>query len=125
MPPGVSIKPAGDGELLDEVMGGFVGALGLGIILMLAVLVLLFSGARQPLVILLSLPLALTGAILALFLTNTPINLPVLIGILMLIGIVAKNAILLVDFAKIGKDQGMSPTDAIVHACRARARVQF
>ncbi|MGL6159051.1 efflux RND transporter permease subunit [Microbulbifer sp.] len=122
LPLGVLIQPAGDGELLDEVMNGFVGALGLGLLLMFAVMVLLFSGLRQPLIILLSLPLALTGAILALYVTSTPINLPVLIGILMLMGIVAKNAILLVDFAKIGEDGGMSPTDAIVHACRTRAR---
>ncbi len=119
---GISIQAAGDGELMDEVMNGFVGALGLGLLLMFAVLVLLFSGVRQPLIILLSLPLALTGAILALFVTGTPINLPVLIGVLMLMGIVAKNAILLVDFAKIGEDNGMSPADAIVHACRTRAR---
>lgn len=119
---GISIQAAGDGELMDEVLSGFVGALGLGLLLMMAVLVLLFSGLRQPLIILLSLPLALTGAILALFVTETPINLPVLIGILMLMGIVAKNAILLVDFAKIGEDEGMSPADAIVHACRTRPR---
>lgn len=122
LPDGVSIKPAGDGELLDEVMAGFVGALGMGLLLMFAILVLLFSGIRQPLIIVLSLPLAVTGAILALYLTGTPINLPVLIGILMLMGIVAKNAILLVDFAKLGEDKGMSPTDAIIQACRTRAR---
>ncbi|MGV0876890.1 efflux RND transporter permease subunit [Martelella sp. FLE1502] len=122
LPPGVLIKPAGDGELLDEVMNGFVGALGLGLLLMFAVMVLLFSSLRQPLIILMSLPLALTGAILALYVTSTPINLPVLIGILMLMGIVAKNAILLVDFAKIAEDGGMSPADAIIHACRTRAR---
>jgi multidrug efflux pump subunit AcrB len=57
-----------------------------------------------------------------LFVTGTPINLPVLIGVLMLMGIVAKNAILLVDFAKIGEDHGMPPADAIVHACCTRAR---
>jgi multidrug efflux pump subunit AcrB len=122
LPSSVSIQPAGDGELMDEVMDGFVGALGMGLLLMFSILVLLFSGVRQPIIILLSLPLALTGAILAMFVTSTPINLPVLIGILMLMGIVAKNAILLVDFAKIGEGAGMSPADAIVHACLIRAR---
>ncbi|MGF6177584.1 efflux RND transporter permease subunit [Ensifer sp. 4252] len=108
------------------MLGGFVAALGLGLVFMLAILVLLFSALRQPLVIMLSLPLSLplslTGAILAMFATATTVNLPVVIGILMLMGIVAKNGIMLVDFAEEGIRHGMTARDAIVHACRTRAR---
>ncbi|WP_319517726.1 efflux RND transporter permease subunit [uncultured Martelella sp.] len=122
LPSVVSVTPSGDGEVMDEVLSDFLSALGTGVLLMFAILVLLFSGVRLPLVIMLSLPLSLTGAILALIATQTPVNLPVLIGILMLMGIVAKNGIMLVDFAQHGRHRGMAPVEAIIHACRTRAK---
>ncbi|MGI6247299.1 MAG: efflux RND transporter permease subunit [Pseudochelatococcus sp.] len=122
VPAGVVVGPTGDGEVMDEVTTGFVSALFLGVALMFAVLVLLFSGVREPIVILLSLPLSISGAVVALLLCNMAVSLPVLIGLLMLMGIVAKNAIMLVDFAQIGVKEGRSRADAIVHACQIRAR---
>jgi predicted RND superfamily exporter protein len=86
------------------------------------VLILLFEDVIQPFTILLSLPLAIGGVALALMLTNNPLSMPVMIGILMLMGIVTKNAILLVDFAIEMMHQGMPRVDAVIEAGRKRAR---
>jgi hydrophobe/amphiphile efflux-1 (HAE1) family protein len=122
LPAGVHIQNGGDAEIMDEVFSGFAMAMGAGLLMVLALLVLLFRSAFQPLTVLLSLPLCLGGVILALLLTGQPISLPVAIGILMLMGIVTKNAIMLVDFAKERQAQGMSRRDAIIDAGRKRAR---
>ncbi|MBW4964414.1 efflux RND transporter permease subunit, partial [Sulfitobacter sp. CW3] len=89
----------GDAEIMGEVFSGFLMAMGAGIMMVYAVLVLLFGSFLQPLTILFSLPLSVGGAILGLLLFQMPISMPVVIGILMLMGLVTKNAIMLVDFA--------------------------
>jgi hydrophobe/amphiphile efflux-1 (HAE1) family protein len=122
LPAGVHIENGGDAEIMDEVFAGFAMAMGAGLLMVLGLLVLLFRNAFQPLTVLFSLPLCLGGVILALLLTGQPISLPVAIGILMLMGIVTKNAIMLVDFAKERQAQGMSRRDAIIDAGRKRAR---
>ena len=122
LPPGVHLQNGGDAEIMDEVFSGFAMAMGTGLLMVLALLVLLFRSALQPLTVLLSLPLCLGGVILALLMTGQPISLPVAIGILMLMGIVTKNAIMLVDFARERQAQGMSRRDAIIDAGRKRAR---
>jgi hydrophobe/amphiphile efflux-1 (HAE1) family protein len=122
LPPGVSIKQSGDAEVMAEVFEGFMLAIGAGILMVYAVLVLLFGSFLQPLTILFSLPLSIGGAILGLLLMNMPISLPVVIGILMLMGLVTKNAIMLVDFAVEEMSKGVDPTTAIVDAGRKRAR---
>ncbi len=122
LPDGVRIQNGGDAEIMDEVFTGFTMAMGIGLMIVLALLVLLFRSALQPLTVLLSLPLCLGGVILALLLTGQPISLPVAIGILMLMGIVTKNAIMLVDFARERQAQGVSRRDAIIDAGRKRAR---
>jgi len=88
----------------------------------LAVLVLLFVRVFQPITILSALPLSLGGAVLALVLTRTPFSLPVVIGLLMLLGIVAKNSILLVDFAIEEMRAGKSRLEAILESGHKRAR---
>jgi HAE1 family hydrophobic/amphiphilic exporter-1 len=88
----------------------------------LVVLILLFRSVIQPFTILLSLPLAIGGVAAGLILTGNPVSMPVLIGILMLMGIVTKNAILLIDFAIEMRQQGMTRFDAMVEAGRKRAR---
>jgi hydrophobe/amphiphile efflux-1 (HAE1) family protein len=122
VPEGVELKQFGDVEVMKEVFESFAKAMGLGIMLVYAVLVLLFGSFLQPITILFSLPLSIGGAIFALFVTGQAVSMPVVIGILMLMGIVTKNAIMLVDFTieQIGK--GMSRSDAIVDAGRKRAR---
>ena len=122
VPAGVEIKQFGDAEIMAEVFAGFAQAMGAGIMMVYAVLVLLFSSFVQPITILFSLPLSIGGAIVALALTGNPISLPVVIGILMLMGIVTKNAIMLVDFAVEEIRSGVPRHDAIVDAGRKRAR---
>ena len=122
LPPGVSVKPSGDSEVMAEVFAGFAQAMGAGLLMVLAVLILLFASIIHPITILLSLPLSIGGVIMALYINNQSISMPVVIGILMLIGIVTKNAIMLVDFAIERMHQGMNRTDALVDAGRKRAR---
>jgi multidrug efflux pump subunit AcrB len=86
------------------------------------VLILLFGSFGQPVTILFSLPLSIGGAILALLVTGRPISMPVVIGILMLMGIVTKNAIMLVDMAIEEMRHGKKRIDALVEAGRKRAR---
>jgi multidrug efflux pump subunit AcrB len=122
LPAGVAVRQFGDAEVMAEVFESFAQAMGAGIMMMYAVLVLLFGSFLQPITILFSLPLSIGGAIFALYLTNEPVSLPVVIGILMLMGIVTKNAILLVDFAVEEMAKGVSQVEAIVDAGRKRAR---
>ena len=122
LPAGVRLENGGDAEIMGEVFHGFLIAMGTGLLIVLAVLVLLFGGVFQPVTILLSLPFSLGGVIVALQLTHEPISMPVVIGLLMLIGIVAKNAIMLVDFAVRSRDAGMGRHAALVEAGRKRAR---
>ncbi len=122
MPPGVELKRGGDAEIMGEVFSAFGLAMGAGLMIVLAVLVLLFRNVFQPVTILFSLPLSLGGVILALLVTGQPISMPVVIGILMLMGIVTKNAIMLVDFAIERRAGGMPRGEAIIDAGRKRAR---
>ncbi|GGE14058.1 ABC transporter permease [Aureimonas endophytica] len=122
LPPTVRFAEAGDAEIQGELVGGFVNAMVLGLMLVLTVLILLFKDVIQPFTILLSLPLALGGVAMALILTSNPISMPVMIGFLMLMGIVTKNAILLVDFGIEMRRAGMERGAAMIEAGRKRAR---
>ena len=122
LPPGVTIRQTGDAEVMAEVFEGFLLAIGAGIMMVYVVLVLLFGSFLQPLTILFSLPLSIGGAILGLLLFNMSISMPVVIGILMLMGLVTKNAIMLVDFAVEEMAKGVDRVTAIVDAGRKRAR---
>ncbi len=122
IPQGVRLQPSGDAEIQDEVADGFMMAMVTGLILVFGVLVLLFGSVVQPVTILLSLPLSFGGVVLALLLTNHPISMPVYIGLLMLMGIVTKNAIMLVDFAVEAMAKGVDRIEAVIDAGRKRAR---
>lgn len=122
LPSTVRFSESGDAEVQNELMQSFGQAMLLGLMLVLTVLILLFKDVIQPFTILLSLPLAIGGVAAALILTNNPVSMPVLIGILMLMGIVTKNAILLVDFAIEMMHRGMKRTEAVIDACHKRAR---
>jgi hydrophobe/amphiphile efflux-1 (HAE1) family protein len=121
-PKGVEIKTSGDAEVMEEVFKGFALAMGAGVVMVFGVLVILFGGFLQPITILFSLPLSFGGVVLALILTHKPISMPVVIGMLMLMGIVTKNAIMLVDFAIEERRKGVDRVHAIVDAGRKRAR---
>lgn len=122
MPEGVSRMSLGDQKWQAELMVNFVIAVIAGIALVFAVLVLLYRRFLAPFVNLGSLILAPLGAVIALHITGQPISLPVFIGLLMLLGIVAKNSILLVDFAVEMMDHGMDKEEAIVEAGHKRAQ---
>ncbi len=122
LPAGVRVQNGGDAEIMAEVFASFGLAMGAGLTIVLGVLVLLFRNVFQPVTILLSLPLSLGGVILALLLAGQPISMPVVIGVLMLMGIVTKNAIMLVDFAIEAQARGVPRGEAIVDAGRKRAR---
>ncbi|MEO8530042.1 MAG: efflux RND transporter permease subunit [Deltaproteobacteria bacterium] len=122
IPATVRIQESGDAEVQSEMMTSFGNAMIMGLMLVLTVLILLFKSVIQPFTILFSLPLAIGGVAGALILTGNALSMPVLIGILMLMGIVTKNAILLVDFAIEMRHQGMSRGAAMIEAGRKRAR---
>ncbi len=122
LPDGVQLMITGDAEVQGEVFAGFAKAMGLGLLIVFGVLVLLFGSFFHPITIMLSLPLSIGGVILALLITNNPISMPVVIGILMLLGIVTKNAIMLVDFAVEAEAKGVPRNEAIIDAGRKRAR---
>jgi hydrophobe/amphiphile efflux-1 (HAE1) family protein len=122
LPPGIAVSAGGDAELQAELFGGFGSAMRNGLMMVYVVLAVLFASLQQPLTILFSLPLSIAGAILALLVTGSSITTPVVIGILMLMGIVTKNAIMLVDFAVEAMGHGVDRTTAVVDAGHKRAR---
>ncbi|MFA7307783.1 MAG: efflux RND transporter permease subunit [Hyphomicrobium sp.] len=122
LPASVSLQPSGDAEVQDEVANGFITAMGTGILIVLGLLIVLFGSVFQPVTILLSLPLSFGGVAISLLVTENSISMPVYIGLLMLMGIVTKNAIMLVDFAIEEIAHGVERGVAIVDAGRKRAR---
>ncbi len=122
LPPGVHLADTGNARLMSELFTDFMIAMGTGIVMVFAVLVLLFARVLQPITILSALPLSIGGAVIALFLTHNPLSLGVMIGFLMLMGIVAKNSILLVDFAIEEMRAGKDRLTALLEAGHKRAR---
>jgi multidrug efflux pump subunit AcrB len=122
LPKGVTVSPSGDAESLKELSEGFATAITAGLMMVYAVLVLLFGTFLQPITILFSLPLSIGGAIAALLVTGKQLTTPVWIGILMLMGIVTKNAIMLVEFAVESMRAGRPREEAIIDAGMKRAR---
>ncbi len=122
LPAGYALSTGGESADQAEVFGSIFAALGLAILLMYFVLVLQFGSFLDPLAIMVSLPLSLIGVMLALLVTNTTLNLMSMIGVILLMGIVAKNAILLIDFAKWSMEQGMDRREALIEAGRVRLR---
>jgi HAE1 family hydrophobic/amphiphilic exporter-1 len=97
-------------------------ALGVAVLLMYLILVVQFGSFLDPLAILVSLPLSLIGVVLALWVTRDTLNIMSLIGVILLMGIVAKNAILLIDFAKWARERGTPIREALIEAGRIRLR---
>lgn len=122
LPSTVRIQETGDAEVMGEVFAGFASAMSMGITLVFVVLILLFGSIFHAFTILLSLPLAIGGVVAALYITGQAISMPVVIGILMLMGIVTKNAIMLVDFAVERVKHGMTRNAAIFDSGAKRAR---
>ena len=122
VPPGVRFSAGGEVKDQQEVFGRMVAALGLAVLLMYLILVMQFGSFMDPIAIMMSLPLSLIGVVLALLITGDTLNIMSMIGVILLMGIVAKNAILLIDFAKWGQEQGLPRREAIIEAGRVRLR---
>jgi HAE1 family hydrophobic/amphiphilic exporter-1 len=123
LPPGVRLTQGGEVDSQNEVFGRIFAALGIAVMLMYLILVLQFGSFVEPLAILMSLPLSLIGVMLALMITGDTINIMSLIGVILLMGIVAKNAILLIDFAKWARERdGLSRREALIQAGAIRLR---
>jgi HAE1 family hydrophobic/amphiphilic exporter-1 len=122
LPAGVKEVAAGDAEFIQEMVTGFAAALVTGILLMYVVLVLLFRSFAHPVTIMAALPLAIGGAFGLLVLVKSSFSMSTLIGILMLLGIAAKNSILLVEYAIMAMKGGMTRRQALLDAAHKRAR---
>lgn len=121
-PPGYGLKLGGAGQDQQEVFSAMGIALISGIGLMYLILVMQFGSFTAPLGVMLSLPLSLIGVVLALLLTKNTLNLMSLIGVIMLMGLVAKNAILLLDAARALEKEGLDREEALMQAGRKRLR---
>ena len=123
LPPGVRFSLAGDAQQQNEVFAQIFFALGVAVMLMYFILVVQFGSFLDPLAILMSLPLSLIGVLMALSISGYTINLMSLIGVILLMGIVAKNAILLIDFAKWAREKDGKPLrEALISAGAIRLR---
>jgi multidrug efflux pump subunit AcrB len=122
LPPGVSFKVDGAGKQQAEAFNGLLAAMGLAVIFIYIVLASQFGSFVQPIAIMASLPLALIGVMLALLLWRSTLNVFSMIGLVMLMGLVTKNAILLVDFANHARKAGATIADALLQAGLIRMR---
>ncbi|MFM6215730.1 MAG: efflux RND transporter permease subunit, partial [Dolichospermum sp.] len=122
IPAGVSLNLGGDSARQNQVFGSFGTTLGLSALCIIVVLIWLFKSWSDPIVIGLSLPLAIVGALLALLFTKSDFGMISLIGFVFLLGITNKNAILIVDYINQLRDSGIEKTEAILKAGPVRLR---
>jgi HAE1 family hydrophobic/amphiphilic exporter-1 len=122
MAPGYRVVFSGEGEDMVESFGYMAEALLLAVIFVYLVLAAQFESFIDPFAIMLSLPLSIVGMAGMLFITGDTINIMSLIGLIMLMGLVTKNAILLVDYAKVLRARGMNRSEAVITAGRTRLR---
>jgi HAE1 family hydrophobic/amphiphilic exporter-1 len=122
MPPGYSARLGGETEQLEETTGYVLEAILLAVILIFLILASQFESFTQPFAIMLALPLSLVGVLLALFITNNTLNIMSMIGVIMLLGLVTRNAILLVDNANERRAVGAQRRQALVDAGAVRLR---
>src|SRR5450830_83694 len=122
MPVGVRFDIGGEAERMAETMGGFVAAIAIAIIFIYLVLASQFGSFLQPVAIMVSLPLSMIGVVIALLVTGSTLNIFSVIGLVMLMGLVTKNAILLVDFTNHAQRDGKAQFTAIMEAGQVRLR---
>jgi multidrug efflux pump subunit AcrB len=123
LPPGILQTTVGDAEAMGELFQSFGLAMLTGVLCIYIVLVLLFKDFVQPVTILAALVLSVPGAFLALFVTQTALSMPSMIGLIMLMGIATKNSILLIDYVILARrEHGLDRWHALLDACRKRAR---
>ena len=122
MPEGVRFDVGGDAQQMAETMGNFLSAIIIAVIFIYLVLASQFGSFLQPIAIMMSLPMSLIGVLIALLATGSTLNVFSVIGVVMLMGLVTKNAILLVDFANHSQRAGQAQFAAILEAGQVRLR---
>jgi HAE1 family hydrophobic/amphiphilic exporter-1 len=125
VPPELDTGWVGNAEMMEESFLAMIAALGLAAILVYMILAAQFNSLTQPLVIMVSLPLSVIGAFGAIWLSGMTLNIFSFIGVIMLMGLVTKAAILLVDFTNAEREQGVDLEDALISAGRVRLRPIF
>jgi hydrophobic/amphiphilic exporter-1 (mainly G- bacteria), HAE1 family len=118
----IGMHIGGQGEELSESVKSLLFAFGLAIFLVYLVMASQFESLLHPFVILFTIPLAMVGAVLALFLTGSTVSVVVFIGLILLVGLVVKNAIILIDKVNQLREQGMAKREALVEGARSRLR---
>lgn len=121
-PRGLRIEQSGDMKKMSDSMDVLTNALMLSLLLIYLSLVLLYNNWTDPFVVMFSIPLSVIGAILALALTNTAMSIYAMLGLVMLVGLVAKNAIILVDFTNDARRAGKKIDEALIQAVKIRTR---
>lgn len=121
-PSSISYKWGGDSENLADASTQLGAALAISIFLIYALLASQFENFVFPVIIIGSIPLALIGVVIGLLVTNQPIDVMVMIGVIMLAGIVVNNAIVLIDFIQMTRVRGMEREEAVIESCRTRLR---
>ncbi len=122
LPPGYRFDIGGQQEMLTQTFSAVLAAMGLAVLFIYFILASQFASFLQPVAIMASLPLSFVGAFLALLLTGSTLNMFSMVGMILLMGLVTKNAILLVDFANQGLREGKSLRDAVLEAGQVRLR---
>ena len=118
----IDVTFGGDRELFEGAIDDMMLALTLAVVLVYIVMAAQFESFKYPFVIMFSVPLMIIGVAIGLFVTNTPISVTAIIGILVLVGIVVNNGIVLVDYINQRKEAGLSSYDAIIASVRDRVR---
>jgi HAE1 family hydrophobic/amphiphilic exporter-1 len=122
MPKGVEYRFTGFAEEMVKTGQAFGAAIGLSVILMFIILAILYESLIQPIIIMVALPLSIIGVMLALYTSGLQFSLFVMIGFMLLMGMVGKNAVLLVDFANHAMQRGKSAEEALIEAGEKRLR---
>ncbi len=122
LPKGVTYRFTGFAEEMEKTGKAFGAALGLSVILMFIILAILYESLIQPIIIMMALPLSIIGVMLALYLSGLQFSLFVMIGFMLLMGMVGKNAVLLVDFANAAMQKGKNADEALIEAGEKRLR---
>ena len=122
VPQDVSLYIGGNYEDQQESFSSLIWLLLLSLMLVYIVMAAQFESFKMPFIIMLAIPFAFTGVILALLLTNTTLSIVAALGAIMLVGIVTKNGIVLIDFINLMRERGIRLYDAIAQACRSRLR---
>ena len=122
LPKGVTYRFTGFAEEMGKTAKAFGSAISMSVILMFIILAILYESLVQPVIIMVALPLSIIGVMLALYLSGLQFSLFVMIGFMLLMGMVGKNAVLLVDFANTAMAKGKSADDALIEAGEKRLR---